>query len=117
MRRHVRQPVGDHRPLPLVEVPAPQVHRAGPIPLRGDRLDAEPQAGVVAVATVEDQAVMDDDRLPLAVLPDVVDQGPEVGAGRLGEDLGCPVLAAYAKAEPLDQLVGDHVHLSLIKIT
>ena len=87
MRRHVRQPVGDHRPLPLVEVPAPQVHRdderfrrAGPIPLRGARLDAELQAGLVAVATVEDQAVMDEDQLPLAVLPDVVDQGLEVGA-------------------------------------
>ena len=28
---------------------------------------------------------MDDDRFPLAVLPDVVDQGLEVGAGHLGK--------------------------------
>ena len=50
------------------------------MPLHEARLDARVLARAVLVAPVEDLAVAEDDRLEQAVLSDVLDELPEVGA-------------------------------------
>jgi hypothetical protein len=77
---------GDRGPLPIGQVPAVQVERehvgrrALSAPLLEARLDAGVLAGAVAIAPVEDQAVVQDDGLEQAVLADVLDEFPELGA-------------------------------------
>jgi len=77
---------GDRRELALAQGPAVEVQREHvsgrvlPAPLLEARLDAGVLARAVPVASVEDLALVEDDRLEQAVLAEVVHELAELGA-------------------------------------
>jgi hypothetical protein len=96
----VAEPGGDHGPGGWGEVAAVQVRRdhelQGICPL-GEvlelRLDAQENAGPEAMPAVDHLAVEQDDRVPLAVLPDARDERLELSLRHVREEL--PELVAF----------------------
>src|SRR5271163_1620859 len=85
---------GDHGPLTRVQVSSAQVRgddqreRIVAAELSIRRLDCSRDARLVAVPTVENRALVHDDRLPEAALGNVVGEGHKLYGGEQREDVG-----------------------------